>query len=129
MPSYILLPTRKFPKVGQLNLVPHNRPGHRLERIHYVTTGAGLEPQHLHQVISAPIQVGDYYLLDMNAGSGERDWELLQSNDAEDAQRATSHPMLSTVKVVATTDPALGLPLLSEQRVTDYLTNYNRLDS
>ncbi|MCK9575567.1 MAG: hypothetical protein M0R51_06380 [Clostridia bacterium] len=56
----IMLATDAFPKVGMLNYEPYNSKGNKLELIHYVLTGEGLNPQHLYFLSNEEIKDDDW---------------------------------------------------------------------
>lgn len=58
-----MLPIKEKAKVNMINLAPYNREGQKLELIHYVTNGDGLNLQHLYIVSDDKIEEGDWVII------------------------------------------------------------------
>lgn len=126
MEDFILLPTGKPAQRGQIIQEVDRMSGKRTIRLSHNHSNQvfGWKPaQHLYQTSYEGIEKGDFYLM----AFGEDDYEVVESNSQEDADRATSHPTISSVcrKVIATTDPSLNLPSIPEQTIQAFIQYYN----
>ena len=98
----LLLPTKEKAKVNMINLAPYNREGQKLELIHYVTNGDGLNPQHLYFLSDDKIEESDWCICigaDYNHGLSieEHNPKILKYTGEE----------LGVSKIIATTDASL----------------------
>ena len=111
-----MLPAKEKAKVNMINLAPYNREGQKLELIHYVTNGDGLNPQHLYFLSDDKIEEGEFginlystsifQVVEVKQDGYNVKW-ITGGNIGNDIQFDS---LALPKKIIATTDTSLKIP-------------------